>query len=80
MAIMGPQPATVPALIDALGGNGAVAKIIGKGYSTVSEMRRSRSIHVRYWPAIIAGARDRGVDGINSELLMKVCINEAPAP
>lgn len=64
----------VPTLIDAFGGNAAVAKIIGKGASTVSEMRRSQSIKVRYWPALIEAAKERGLRGVNTERLMRVCL------
>jgi hypothetical protein len=71
---MADLPNDVPALIDALGGNAAVARIIGKGPSTVSEMRRSNSISVRYWPALIEAARELGVRGINSERMMRICV------
>lgn len=67
------SPRDVPELLDALGGNAAVAKIIGKGDSTVSEMRRGRSINVRYWPALIEAAKDLRVRGINAETLMRIC-------
>jgi hypothetical protein len=43
-------------IIDALGGSTAVARIIGKGPSTVSEMKRRGSVPVEYWPALVAAA------------------------
>jgi hypothetical protein len=67
------SPRDVPELLDSLGGNAAVAKIIGKGDSTVSEMRRSRSINVRYWPALIDAAKELRVRGVNAESLMRIC-------
>lgn len=66
-------PETVSELFDALGGNSAVAKIISKEPSTVSEMRRSGNIRVRYWPAIIKAAREARVSGVSSESLMRMC-------
>lgn len=65
-----PQPHTVSALIDAFGGVSAFARLIGKGQSTAGEMKRSQSIHVRYWPVIIAAARKRGLAWVTSESLM----------
>lgn len=47
---------TVSDIIDAFGGNTAMARIIGKGPSTVSEMRRRGRIDVTYWPALVAAA------------------------
>jgi hypothetical protein len=66
------SPRTVAELIDALGGASAVARLIGKGQSTVGEMKRSGSIKVRYWPKIIAAARAAGpeLDWVTSEALM----------
>lgn len=49
--------ATVPEIIDQLGGIGPVATLLGKGYSTVSEMKRRGTIPVEYWPALIEQAR-----------------------
>lgn len=53
---------TVSDLFDAFGGTSAIARIIGKGQSTAGEMKRSGNIGTRYWPAIIAAARERGAD------------------
>lgn len=66
------SPRTVSDLIDAFGGTGPFARIIDKGQSTASEMKRSGSIKPRYWPAIIAAARERGseFDWVTSDSLM----------
>jgi hypothetical protein len=66
---------TGPDLIDALGGPTAFAKIIGLGperSSTASEMKRSGAIRVKYWPAIIQAARDRGLRGVNEAMLVRI--------
>lgn len=49
---------TVSDIIGAFGGNTAMARIISKGPSTVSEMRRRGRIDVTYWPRLVAAAGD----------------------
>jgi len=44
---------TIDTLFDRLGGASAVARLIGKGASTASEMKRRGSIPVRYWGPIL---------------------------
>lgn len=72
---------TVSDLIEAFGGNVAVARVIGKEPSTVSEMKRAGKINPRYWPVIIAAARTRGPDlnWITSEALMMMHSREDSA-
>ena len=48
-------------IIDGLGGSTAVGRIIGKGASTVSEMKRRGSEPVEYWPALVAAAADEAL-------------------
>ena len=56
---------TVSDILDALGGNTAVAKLIGaKHASTVSEMRRRGSIPVEHWPKLIAASQDLDAETI----------------
>lgn len=50
------KPHPVETIIADLGGIGPVAGLIGKGYSTVSEMKRAGSIPVKYWPTLIREA------------------------
>lgn len=52
---------TVSDIIDAFGGNTAMARIISKGASTVSEMRRRGRIDVTYWPKLVAAAGDQSI-------------------
>ena len=56
-------------LFEKLGGNTKVGSAIGKGQTTVSEMKRRRSIPVRYWPKIILAAREKGIDISEADLL-----------
>ena len=53
---------TVAQIIDGLGGSAATARMLGKERSTVSEMKRRRSIPVRYWQDIVAQYREIGID------------------
>lgn len=55
---------TVPDLIDAFGGPTAFSKVIEKGPSTASEMKRAARIDVTYWPKIVAAAREAGIEGL----------------
>ncbi|MFG1330184.1 carph-isopro domain-containing protein [Xanthobacter autotrophicus] len=52
---------TVSNLIEALGGNAAFGRIIGKRPSTASEMKRRGSIPVEYWPVVTAAAGEAGL-------------------
>lgn len=73
------SPRTVSSLIDAFGGTTAFARVISTGPSTAGEMKRSGSIKPRYWPAIIAAARDRGIafDWVTPESLMRMHTQQA---
>lgn len=75
------QTHSVSDLIAAFGGPTAFARIIGKGVSTVTEMKRSGAVNVRYWPSIIAAARDRGdaLAWVSSETLMLMHTPAEPA-
>jgi hypothetical protein len=48
-------------IFTALGGLTAVSRIIGRGVSTVSEMKRRGNIPVEYWPALVAAASDEAI-------------------
>ncbi|MDQ0320011.1 hypothetical protein QO002_002149 [Pararhizobium capsulatum DSM 1112] len=48
---------TVSDIFDVFGGNAAVARILGVGASTASEMKRRESIPVEYWPALVDEAK-----------------------
>lgn len=76
------EPKSIPELIDAFGGASEFGRIIDKIPSTASEMKRSGSIRVRYWPKIIAAASERGIEGVSYESLVQMHIldEEADAP
>lgn len=69
-------PSAISELIDAFGGPTEFAKVIDKIPSTASEMKRSGSIRVSYWPKIIAAAAERRIKGVNSESLMLMHLGE----
>jgi hypothetical protein len=67
---------SVPELIDAFGGPTAFSRVIEKGPSTASEMKRSRSIGIQYWPKVIEAAAERGLQGVTTDLLMRIHLRE----
>lgn len=70
-------PATVPELIEAYGGATSFAAAIGlKNPSTASEMKRSASIRVHYWPAIVATAPAHNIPGVTLESIAQMHIVE----
>jgi len=74
-----PVPKTISELIDAFGGPTEFAKIIDKIPSTASEMKRTGSIRVPYWPKIIAAAAERRIRGVTPETLMQMHLDEVAA-
>lgn len=74
------KPKTISDLIDAFGGATAFSKIIDKIPSTASEMKRTGSIRVRYWPKVIAAAAERGIRGVSSETLMQMHLDSEEVP
>ena len=51
----------------ALGGTSATARELGVKQSAASEMRRRKSIPVRYWPRLV----DKEIPGVTYEALAK---------
>jgi hypothetical protein len=76
------RPHDIFGLIRAFGGPSEFAKIIERGPSTASEMKRSGSIRVEYWPKIIAGAAARKIPGITLKTLalMNLASHRQSAP
>jgi hypothetical protein len=70
------KPKTIPELIDAFGGTSKFGTVIGKGQSTASEMKRSGSIKVEYWPLIVAAAGKSGVPNVTFESLAEMCLEK----
>lgn len=71
-------PRTIPELIDAFGGCAAFGrKAIRKKPSTASEMKRSGSIRVRYWPSIIRAAQrlEEPIPGVTLESIARMHLN-----
>lgn len=58
---------TISDIFDVFGGNAAVARILGVGASTASEMKRRESIPVEYWPALVDEARKIGREDFTLE-------------
>lgn len=70
---------TVTHIIDALGGNRTFAELIGAPHqSTASEMKRRKSIPVRYWPVVLEAARTKGLT-LSSDDLVRMHTREDAA-
>jgi len=63
---------TVSDIFDIFGGNASVARILGVGPSTASEMKRRESIPVEYWPDLVAEGRRVGRDDLSLELIATI--------
>ena len=63
---------TVTNLFEQLGGPTKVARILGVGFTTASEMKRRGSIPVKYWPKLVEACRADGVDSVTYERLVSM--------
>lgn len=52
---------SVHAIFETLGGAASVARMLRVNASTASEMKRRKSIPIKYWPSLISAARVEGV-------------------
>ena len=59
-------------LIDSFGGPTAFGRVIGKGASTASEMKRRGAIPLKYWPSVIKKAARSGIEGVTADMLVKL--------
>lgn len=73
-------PASIPELIEALGGGAEVARALGIPPSTVFTWSGRASIPYDRWPAIIDEAARRGVEGIDANLILRISTSPAPSP
>ena len=63
---------TVADVIALLGGNAALARMLGVGASTASEMKRRGRIPAEYWRDLVRGARVQGHSQVTADLLMDI--------
>ena len=61
---------SVYTIFETLGGPTKVARILGVGFTTASEMKRRGSIPVKYWPKLVEACEASGVDGVTYERLV----------
>jgi hypothetical protein len=66
------QILSVSDIFSALGGNAELARAIGVGPSTASEMKRRGRIPAEHWQALIRAARAKGVVEIDAETLVRL--------
>lgn len=60
---------TLHSIFDAFGGPAGLGRAIGRTTEHTTTMRRRCSIPVRYWPQVIAAAKERGASWITYETL-----------
>ncbi len=66
---------TVPQIIEKFGGPTKFAAVIKRIPSTASEMKRSGSIPVRYWPTLINSDIGREM-GLTSDMLVEAHVRK----
>jgi len=54
-----------------------MARVLNVGHSTVSEMRRRKSIPVEYWPTLVEEAERRGRKDLTLEKLVEITAEAA---
>lgn len=70
---------TVVDLFDALGGVTRVAAVSNVPLGTASSWKTRGSIPLDYWPALIADAAGRGVEGVSYESLARIHLSRKEA-
>lgn len=63
---------SVSSIFETLGGPTKVARILGVGFTTASEMKRRGSIPVKYWPKLVDACASKGVNGVTYERLVTI--------
>lgn len=67
----------IASLFETVGGSGQMAALLGVKPSAASEMKRRGSIPVKYWPQLVSGFRDRGIEGLDYDALVKIHATQA---
>lgn len=60
---------TISSIFDRFGGVTATAAVLGVNASTASEMKRRKSIPVKYWPLLVSEAKYRRIKLTNDMLV-----------
>jgi hypothetical protein len=62
---------TVSDIFDTAGGPSQVARLLEVKVSAATEMKRRGSIPLKYWARLIDECRERGIRGINTDILVE---------
>lgn len=68
---------TYASLIDAFGGPAKFSEAVGVTRVHAGVMKTRDSIAPEYWPAIVAAARQRRIEGVTAETLMEIAARNA---
>lgn len=63
---------SIEAIFDKLGGTGKAAAAINVKPTAASEMKRRKSIPVKYWDRVIAACKQKNIKGISYETLVRL--------
>jgi hypothetical protein len=69
-AVLTEVMSSVSTIFESLGGPTKVARILGVGFTTASEMKRRGSIPVKYWPKLVEACETEGINDVNYERLV----------
>lgn len=79
MRVNGKAMKDIPTLFDDLGGSGKVADLLDVKPSAASEMKRRKSIPVKYWPKFVAACNARNIEGVTYAALVSMHSEKASA-
>ena len=60
---------TVDAIFEAFGGPAALGRAIGIPTEHAAQMKRRKSIPVRWWPKLVAAAKEKGIPLTDADLI-----------
>jgi hypothetical protein len=63
---------SVSYIFEKLGGPTKVARHLGVGFTTASEMKRRGTIPVKYWPKLVAACEADGLSDVTYERLVRM--------
>lgn len=69
----------IDTIFSELGGTGKVADFLDVKPSAASEMRRRKSVPVKYWPKLVFACTVNGVEGVSYDALVSLHSEKASA-
>lgn len=79
MRVMKTRMVDINSIFSDLGGPGKVADLLGVKPSAASEMKRRKSVPVRYWPKLVIACKENNVAGVSYASLVELHSEKASA-